>query len=332
MSFFEPSSCSLRCFFIKLHIFRPSRRRSLQETQSSSRDATCQASSGPISTCKHVTFRTAGTATARISRLAKDPYAHRSKPDSCQLARRGLLFNLRKQDYSFRAQDPKQYQTSQVSPPRASLLKAGCGGKCRGCIVVHRVRQASDTRDAFVEARPGRKKISSKLITRPYPLTPGSILLACLLLSNPSCLSIQQASTSSRDIQVLFASRRIAAALLTDRHRTQVVVRGCYRIIALATRLAVLYKQIYSPLHGPRGRTPRVWKTTPYHPAARKAIQLHSPYLLSPSSPATSFQTCCKTSVSNHCHARCSSVSCTYPRIDAGGFLQATASPQLRPA
>jgi hypothetical protein len=127
-----------------------------------------------------------------------------------------------------------------------------------------RLVRSSDTRDAFVEARPGRKKISRNLLhaisphsSRPHP---------------PRVFIIFQHRL--RAVTFRFCSLHVELQLLADR---QVVFRGCRRIITLATRLAVLYKQIYSPLHGPQGRTPRVWKTTPYHPAARKAIRFIHP-------------------------------------------------------
>jgi len=89
-------------------------------------------------------------------------------------------------------------------------------------------------------------------------------------------------------------------------------VRGCCRI-KLATRLRVLYKQIYSPLHGPRGRTPRLWKTTPHHPAPRKAIAFTLSIIAIIA--ATDFLACCTSSISNHCHAWCSSVAATIRRL-----------------
>jgi hypothetical protein len=59
------------------------------------------------------------------------------------------------------------------------LLAWTLGGECRGNIALHRVR-SSDTRDnAFVEARPGRKKISRNLLHAISPHSPGFILLAC---------------------------------------------------------------------------------------------------------------------------------------------------------
>jgi hypothetical protein len=168
---------------------------------------------------------------------------------------------------------------------------------------------ASDTRDAFVEPRPGSKKISRKLI---IPLSPASRPPSSSRV--PSSSIPHPASTSSCDIvRVSFASRQIAAPC-----RPPGRVRSRCRIITLPTRLAVLYKQIY----GPRGRTPRVWKTHTISSGNTESHSLHSPYLLSPSS-SSSLRPIFRPAVNRQfpiTAPRCSSVSCTYPGIDVGGF------------
>jgi hypothetical protein len=169
---------------------------------------------------------------------------------------------------------------------------------------------ASDTRDAFVEPRPGSKKISRKLIIPSSPASsrpPSSSRVPSSSIPHP-------ASTSSCDIvRVSFSSRQIAAPC-----RPPGRVRSRCRIITLPTRLAVLYKQIY----GPRGRTPRVWKIHTISSGNTESHSLHSPYLLSPSS-SSSLRPIFRPAANRQfpiTAPRCSSVSCTYPGIDVGGF------------
>jgi hypothetical protein len=131
---------------------------------------------GPIRALQRATFLTTGTATEQPRDWLKTPT--RTAENLCQLAQGGLLFNLNKQDYTFRARIQGSVRPPKAQSPR---LEQVCllGGKCRGNIAVHRVR-SSDTRDdAFVEARPGRKKISRNLLHAISPHSPGFILLAC---------------------------------------------------------------------------------------------------------------------------------------------------------
>jgi len=152
---FEASSPSLRCFFVKLHIIRPSRRRQFKGQQPR-RDLSAftperieflgpnqQLAGAPLSYHRH------GYSTT--SRLAKDP-------------RRSLQRNF------------KEVSDLQVSPPGVKFACWALERKCRGCIVVH----LEHTRDAFVEARPGREKISRNLLYAhiPHSTPPGFVLLA----------------------------------------------------------------------------------------------------------------------------------------------------------
>jgi hypothetical protein len=113
------------------------------------------------------------------SRLAKDPRRSLQRNLPCQLACRGLLFNLSKAGLYLPGQDPRNFKEVsdlQVSPPGAKFACWALERKCRGCIVVH----LEPTRDAFVEARPGREKISRNLLYAhiPHSTPPGFVLLA----------------------------------------------------------------------------------------------------------------------------------------------------------
>jgi len=180
---FEASSPSLRCFFVKLHIIRPSRRRQFKGQQPR-RDLSAftperieflgpnqQLAGAPLSYHRH------GYSTT--SRLAKDPRRSLQRNLPCQLACRGLLFNLSKAGLYLPGQDPRNFKEVsdlQVSPPGVKFACWALERKCRGCIVVH----LEHTRDAFVEARPGREKISRNLLYAhiPHSTPPGFVLLA----------------------------------------------------------------------------------------------------------------------------------------------------------
>jgi hypothetical protein len=166
---------------------------------------------------------------------------------------------------------------------------------------LHRVR-SSDTRDnAFVEARPGRKKISRNLLHAISPHSPGFILLAC-----PS---------SSIDFEprhsgfVRFTSN---CKLLADR-------QGVSGVVAESSRSRPGWQFYINKSTRPTRQNPAGVKN---HAISSGSTESHSiAFTLSIIAiAATNFQTYYRTSVSNRCHARCSSVSCTYPGIDVGGF------------
>jgi hypothetical protein len=165
-----------------------------------------------------------------------------------------------------------------------------------------RVR-SSDTRDAFVEPRPGRKKISRKLITRQIPSSPAS--------SRPppsprvSIIAHPASSTRHRLRAATFGFRslHVELQLLADRQVVSGVVAESSRC-RLGWQFYINKSTARYTAHEaePRGSG----KPTPYHPATRTSHSLQFTLSFIASIivvAATHFQTCCKPSVSNHCPA-----------------------------
>jgi len=176
---FEPSSRRLRCFFITLSYISAVSPPSSPRIEQPRRDLSAFTPEhieflGPNQqlAARSLSYHRHGYRTT--SRLAKDPpSAHRSR--TCQLARRGLLFNLKQAGLYLPGQDPRKSQTSNVPRLERSLPAWELERKCRGCSPCIECA-GSDTRDAFVEARPGRKKISRNLLHAQIPSLPGLIL------------------------------------------------------------------------------------------------------------------------------------------------------------
>jgi hypothetical protein len=92
-------------------------------------------------------------------------------------------------------------------------------------------------------------------------------------LHSPRALSVHRpVSTSSCDIQVSVRFTLNRSWLLT--------AKVASRVVAESSRSGPrwqFYKQIYSPLHDPRGRNPAGLQSTSYHLAVRKAIRYIDP-------------------------------------------------------
>jgi hypothetical protein len=180
-----------------------------------------------------------------------------------------------------------------------------------------RVR-SSDTRDAFVEPRPGSKKISRKLITRQIPSSPAS--------SRPPpsprvSISAHPASSTRHRLRAAtfgFRSLHVELQLLADRQVVSGVVAESSRC-RLGWQFYINKSTVHYTAHEaePRGSG----KPTPYHPATRQTIRcIHPIYYRSPSSSLRPIFRPVANRQFPITAPRCSSVSCTYPGIDVGGF------------
>lgn len=227
-----------QCFFIKVHISRSSRRR----------DATCQVrpqrkrasnTLGPIRAAHGAQLSYYPHGYRTTSRRAKDPDSGR-REQSCPLARRACFLILRSRiiPVELGSKAVSALQVRAWSKIVCSLLEGSAGG----CVVVHwcAVQRHATTRSLRLEARHLLHAISPHIQAS---------------FSSRVCLSSAQYQCQA--VTFRFCSLHVEFQLVADR---QSCVRGCRRIITLGTPLAVLYKQIYSPLHGPRGGTPRVCK------------------------------------------------------------------------
>lgn len=169
---------------------------------------------------------------------AKEPYSDR-REKSCPLARRVCFLILRSRIIPFElgSKEVSAFQVRARTKIVCSLLEGSAGLRCRASFC------SSETRDdAFVEAR------STHLLHAISPHVQTSF-------SSRVCLFIAQYQLQA--VKSRFCPLHVELQLVAHR---QGCVRGCRRIITLGTPLAVLYKQIYSQLHAPRGRTPRVCK------------------------------------------------------------------------